>query len=83
MFKVGDEVIVVNTGKERWENDNRYIDGYTFTITQRAIDYNNTSTLPRYYFAEDDYKFVIHEECLMLLSVYNSPLYQIMKEINE
>ena len=83
MFKVGDEVIVVNAGKGGNIRDYRYVDGYTFTITQRAIDYNRPPAFIKYYFAEDDYEYAVPEENLMLLSIYNSPLYKIMKEINE
>jgi hypothetical protein len=80
-FKVGDVVIVINEQPLDPRDAYPYYKGYTFTVSQRVVDYNTPIGGKNFaYFAEDDYHWTVFEDRLELLEIYNSPLYKALNE---
>lgn len=73
-FKIGDTVVVM---KET------HVPGYdlgtTFIISKRCIEYNSQFSSERY-FKEEDYDWVVSGEEVVLKEIWDSPLYQAMRE---
>lgn len=74
-FKVGDEVVLLKT--QFYEDEDRVIDGSVGKIIKR---HKSEPTFYKVYFSDLYREEWIMEDNIILLDIYGSPLYKLMRE---